>query len=273
MLSITERPDPLARLLTASEAIASLRDIFAAEEPINDVLTRVVNTTVNAIPDADAVTITVLSGQAPRTAAYTDSAVLTLDRQQYATGQGPCLLAADSRRTVRVEMDHQPSRWPQFISAARQQGVRASLSAPLLADAPEQNGNEQLVGSLNIYSRSACAFDSFDEAIISLYTIAASQAITNARRWQHARETVTQLEQALTSRTDIDQAKGVLRALHGYTADQAFDALVRQSQRRNIKLHTIARELLASLATASPDENNDIQLGKSRTTTKTATAL
>jgi AmiR/NasT family two-component response regulator len=77
------------------------------------------------------------------------------------------------------------------------------------------------------------------------------QAITLARRWQRSREIVTQLETALTSRPDIDQAKGVLRALHGYTAVQAFARLVEESQRRNVKLHTVAKELLDTLSKES----------------------
>ena len=36
-----------------------------------------------------------------------------------------------------------------------------------------------------------------------------------AGRWQHSRETVTQLEKALLSRSDIDMAKGALISLHG----------------------------------------------------------
>jgi AmiR/NasT family two-component response regulator len=47
----------------------------------------------------------------------------------------------------------------------------------------------------------------------------------------------------LVPRADIDQAKGVLRAQYGCTADGAFRKLVEQSQRRNIKDHTIAKEM------------------------------
>jgi AmiR/NasT family two-component response regulator len=86
-----------------------------------------------------------------------------------------------------------------------------------------------------------------------LFSVAAGQAITNARRWQHSRETVTQLEGALLSRSDIDMAKGALIARHGCNPDEAFARLVDQSQRRNAKLHVIAQELLASLQSTSAD--------------------
>ncbi|PRC43836.1 response regulator receiver protein, partial [Mycobacterium sp. ITM-2017-0098] len=59
-----------------------------------------------------------------------------------------------------------------------------------------------------------------------------------------SRETVTQLETALLSRSDIDMAKGALIALHGCSPDEAFDRLVDESQRRNIKLRDVVREML-----------------------------
>ena len=122
---------------------------------------------------------------------------------------------------------------------------------PLLIDRAERSGQE-LVGSLNVYSRSVSAFDPFDEKLMSLFTIAASHAITNSRRWQQSRDTVTQLEQALASRADIEQAKGALRALHGYSAEEAFNTLLNDSQRRNIKVRAVAREFLDSMSAEPP---------------------
>lgn len=58
---------------------------------------------------------------------------------------------------------------------------------------------------------------------------------------------MTQLEQALTSRSDIDMAKGALVALHGCEPSTAFGKLVDESQRRNVKLRDVAVELLARL--------------------------
>jgi AmiR/NasT family two-component response regulator len=106
---------------------------------------------------------------------------------------------------------------------------------------------QELVGSLNIYSGTASAFDPFDEELMRLYSAAAGQAITNAGRWQHSRATVTQLEQALVSRSDIDMAKGALIALHGCDPQEAFAKLAKESQRRNVKLRDIALDLLARL--------------------------
>jgi AmiR/NasT family two-component response regulator len=243
--------EPLARLSTTSEAIDALRDLFATEEPLDDASARVAATASHAIPHADVVSITVLTWPDARTAAHTDDLALTLDQQQYDTGRGPCLEAALQRVPVRTQISAETDRWPEFAQAAQQAGVHASLSVPLLVGGLDEE--QELVGSLNIYSYTASAFDPFDEALMALFSVASGQAITNARRWQHSREMVTQLEQALHSRPDIDMAKGVLIAQNGCTPDEAFSRLVNESQRRNVRLHVIAQELLASLQTPSTD--------------------
>jgi GAF domain-containing protein len=220
---------PLARLTTAAEAIEGLRDLFAAEEPLDDIAARVAETAVAAIPYADAVSITVLSWPDARTAASTHERALELDHQQYASGRGPCLEAAWQRTPVRAVIGEEQHRWPEFVEVAQRLGIRASLSVPLLIEGLSEE--QELVGSLNIYSQTPSAFDPFDAELMRLYTAAAGQAISNAGRWQHSRETVSQLEKALLSRSDIDMAKGALIALD-------------ESQRRNIKVRDVAVELL-----------------------------
>ena len=84
-----------------------------------------------------------------------------------------------------------------------------------------------------------------------LYSVAAGQAISNAIRWQKARETVAQLETALFSRSDIDMAKGALIAIHGCSPDDAFAQLVNESQRLNVKLRDVVRDILTRMQVKS----------------------
>ena len=240
---------PLARLVTTAEAIEGLRDLFAAEEPLDDIAARVAETAVAAIPYADAVSITVLSWPDAHTAAATHEQALELDHQQYASGRGPCLKAASERTPVRAVISAEHHRWPEFVEAAQRLGIHASLSVPLLMVGPHEN--KELVGSLNIYSQTASAFDPFDAELMRLYTVAAGQAIGNSGRWQHSRETVSQLETALLSRSHIDMAKGALIALHGGEPGEAFARLVDESQRRNIKVRDVALELLDRMKSPS----------------------
>lgn len=240
------RPDELNRLENVTEAIASLQSLFATDDPLDDVLDVVASSAAGAVPDADAVTISVLGDPGPRTAAFTDEAMMPLDHAQYESGRGPCLAAAELRRPVRAALAVEEQRWPEFASVARACGINASLSVPLHVDRVDVES--ELVGSLNIYSRTATAFDPFDESLMKLYMLTAALAIANARRSQRSRHTIAQLNDALTSRAVIDQAKGALRAVHGCTEDEAFARLIRESQNSNVKLHTVAARFLESLS-------------------------
>jgi len=50
-----------------------------------------------------------------------------------------------------------------------------------------------------------------------------------------------QLREALTSRATIDQAKGVLMARLGVSADEAFARLIALSNQLNVKLRDLAQ--------------------------------
>jgi hypothetical protein len=58
------------------------------------------------------------------------------------------------------------------------------------------------------------------------------------------REELAGLRLALESRAVIEQAKGVLMATAGCTADEAFPLLRRQSQHENRKLRDVAEQLV-----------------------------
>ncbi|GGP67490.1 GAF and ANTAR domain-containing protein [Saccharothrix coeruleofusca] len=234
---------PAAQLDEASRALEDLAGLLADEQPLRQVLRQLADSAVRVIPDAAAVSVTLVRGDAAETAAATDDKVVDIDREQYAAGEGPCLEAARTLTPVRVRVAEAMDRWPRFAAAARRAGVLAYLSAPLVVDV---DGHE-LLGSLNLYSETESGFDPFDEALLRLFTTAASTAITGARRYERSRELIENLQRALVSRAEIDQAKGVLMAAHGISADEAFQRLAHESQQRNTKLRQVARNLLDSV--------------------------
>ncbi|MFV9457001.1 ANTAR domain-containing protein [Rhodococcus sp. NM-2] len=235
-----------AALDAVTGALDELRAATRVAEPLETVLGRLAETALGVLPDADAVSVTSIEEASSRTIAATDEAAVRLDEQQYAADRGPCLDAARTQEPVRAVVGEHTDLWPEFSAAAETAGIRASLSVPVLVDGA---GQRELLGSFNIYSYRAAAFDPIDEKLMRLLTTAASTAISNTRRWQATAETVTQLETALVSRAEIDQAKGVLMAIHRITADEAFHQLVEKSQRTNTKLADVARNLMTSLLT------------------------
>jgi GAF domain-containing protein len=234
--------DVTVRLRDAAMTLEDLQSLLGGREQLDHVLHRLAGAAVRTIPDASAVSVTVLrDGADPYTAASTDDVAVAIDAGQYASGEGPCLEAARERHPVRVAIEEIRERWPVFAASADRAGMRSSMSAPLLL------GDEPMLGSLNVYGHAGHAFDLLDEALITLFTTAASAAIVNARRYVRARERAEEMTLALTSRAEIDQAKGVMMARHGISAEQAFEMLVLQSQRTNTKLRDVARAMIDSV--------------------------
>ncbi len=120
---------PLARLTTTTEAIEGLRDLFDAEESLDVIAERVAKTALAAIPNADVISITVLSWPDAHTAACTEVQALDLDHQQYASGRGPCLEAAWQGTPLRTVINEEHARWPEFVGRPPKRDPRKSVGS------------------------------------------------------------------------------------------------------------------------------------------------
>ena len=65
------------------------------------------------------------------------------------------------------------------------------------------------------------------------------------------RARIAQLEEALESHAVVDQARGILMAVHRIDAEAAWGLLVRVSSHENIKVRTLAEAVIA-IVTAPP---------------------
>jgi hypothetical protein len=61
------------------------------------------------------------------------------------------------------------------------------------------------------------------------------------------------LRAALATRPVIDQAKGILMARHGCSAEEAFRMLAQASQRENRKVRDVARRVIANVTGSAAD--------------------
>jgi GAF domain-containing protein len=194
---------------------------------------------LQAVPEAEAATTTVAHGQTLETHACTDDFAVALDRMQHSTGEGPCFTSITTKKVVRADVEELRSRWPAFMALAEPEGLRDSMSAPLIV-------HGESVGSLNLYSQKEHAFDGSSEELVTLFASLAGMIVLNYLLYSTRGELVEQLYEALESRAGIDIAKGILVERMGLSADEAFDHLRKESQRRNIKLHTVAMEVVGS---------------------------
>ena len=218
-------PDDLAHRLSG------FARVLQAQETPADVLDAIVRGALSIVPGADEGSISLVVGRR-RVQAQAASSDLprALDALQEEVGQGPCLDAVFERRTVRVDDLATEQRWPDFSRRASERGGGSMLSFQLSVEGDD-------LGALNLYALQPGGFDDASEQIGLLFSSHAAVAYAAAQR-------ESALERALVSRQVVGQAQGILMERRRLTSDQAFSALVRTSQARNVKLHEVARRLV-----------------------------
>ncbi|HUQ56348.1 MAG TPA: ANTAR domain-containing protein [Lentzea sp.] len=230
-----------------AEQFAVLTCSLLGAATTGEVLQRVVRAAVLVVPGADLVSITLRSADGRfHTPVETDPVAVELDRLQYGLREGPCLDAADpDGPDFVVAADLAMARsWPRFGPAAAERGMGALLSTALLPGVRPP----RLSGALNIYSRERHGLGERDQAAALLLATHASLALAHTEAVDRAALQAQQLRRAIDSRDVIGQAKGILMARRGLTADEAFDVLRRTSQDLNVKLVEIAESITSRRA-------------------------
>jgi GAF domain-containing protein len=232
-------PSPLG------ESLAALSRFFVSDSTIKETLERVTELCQKAIPATAFIGITLMIEGRPRTAIYTDESSPEVDQTQYDTGRGPCLDAFRHNQVYRIDSTLADGPWPEFRKAAASRDILSTLSVPLSME----HGS---VGALNLYSLAESGFDEHDQEMAAQFASHAAVVLANADAYWDARELSERLDQAMQSRSIIEQAKGMLMGAQRRTADEAFDILVKASQRENIKLRDIAARIVEGAARGEP---------------------
>ena len=230
------------------QMLVSVGRTVSDEDDLLTLLQRVVEIAHDAIDGADSTSLTIDLGGRTYTAVHTDDRTLRVDSEQYDAGDGPCLEASRTGTVVLVNAEDPEDRWSRFTAAAREEKILSFLAAPLIT-------GEQSLGSFNLYGRARSAFDTLDAEILELLTTTVSRTLGDFARFKSARDVADSIQRALQTRAPIEQAKGILMALHGVDADKAFDLLRRESQATNTRLHTVATELVTRLSTPATDDS------------------
>jgi GAF domain-containing protein len=200
-------------------------------------LHQVAELTIQAVPGAHHVGITLMVDGKLTTSVFTHPEVPEIDQAQYRTGDGPCVDAYRTGTPHRIKSTLEPGRWQEFRHSAALHGVLSTLSLPLVV-------GEAPIGAMNMYAEIEEAFGEDDQRVAELFATQAAFLLANAQAYWDARILSENLAQAMDSRAEIEQAKGIIMATMGVTADGAFDQLKQQSQYENIKLRDIAREIV-----------------------------
>ena len=222
-----------------AEAFARIAEYLFDAESTDDVLARISQAAVATVAGSEAASITLLEAGSYRTTGSTAQAATEIDQAQYDADEGPCLDAVNSPMVAAPS--YPDERWPRLGSAPPDHGMQSSVSYQLAWSTRE--GAESGTGSLNIYGLTP---DAFDESAMEIGAILAAHASLAARAVGE-RVSLEQLdrhlEEALLSRDVIGQAKGILMERLKTTPEKAFEILKDSSQRLNLKLREVARNV------------------------------
>jgi GAF domain-containing protein len=136
-------------------------------------------------------------------------------------------------------------RWDNYRINALAQGVRSSISLPLIVD-------DTPVGALNVYTDSPRDFSAEDIRTAQAFAAQASAALALVMRYSEQLVLEEQLRNALSSRAVIDQALGIVMGQQRCDAAEAFNVLRRASQERHIKLADIAAQMITAVTGKPP---------------------
>jgi GAF domain-containing protein len=218
-------------LLSAMSAIAeSLRDLQDTDSIALDRLTA----TIVEVGGADLASITegTAQGEPFTTVAPTAPLMVELDELQYRLRQGPCVDAVyEDSVQVSEDVSHD-ARWPQWGPLAAERGVQSAIGVHLYAAS-------EAFGALNLYYLHPQHFTADDLDIARVFGAHASTTLAQVRRSAN-------LTRAIESHALVGRAQGILMHKYGIRPDQAFSVLRRVSQNENVKLSSVAAEVIAT---------------------------
>lgn len=215
-----------------ADIVAAARRLSEALSPgtLDETLARITAAAVEVLPDVDLASITVKHADGRlETAAPTDEMLLKIDAAQYELQEGPCFESAVETAHITAPHLADDPRFPRYAPIAVEAGIRAQAGVRLF-DTRSSNG------ALNLYSGRDGAFEDLG-TLTELFAHHAATALAYARQ-------VGQLQEAVQTRQLIGQAVGVVMERFGLDEARAFGFLTRLSQDTNIKLRTVAQQLL-----------------------------
>jgi GAF domain-containing protein len=249
MASALQTP-PDGSLMTGANGdntAAELAALLLSTDSFDELLRGVAELAVRVVTGAASASITLAEGGRLVTVAAADALALKIDQHQhqYEREAGPCVEALRSGTTVHAADLRKEPRWGEISTIMLSHGVLGVLSVPLIV-------RDGAVGVLNLFTRAGSGFDVRDQQLARVLAAHAAVALTAALRTYDHVSLTEHLRTALSSRSVIDQAIGIVMARERCSADRAFDILRKVSQRRNVKLRQVASELTKAVERAGP---------------------
>jgi GAF domain-containing protein len=218
-------------------ALVQLAGLPVAAVEVVEILRRASTVCQAALGDAVTISLNYGPPSAPTAISSSGQLAQAADGAQISLGEGPCIAAFEHRRTVVSTDLHTDERWPRFAADPRTRGIGGAIAAPMVI------GGE-LLGALNVYGDVGDPPDGRMVESAELLAAAVAAVLYELTVREELELTASDMERALSSRATIDQAKGMIMADRGCTAEEAFEHLVELSSTQHVKLRDLARQIV-----------------------------
>jgi hypothetical protein len=210
---------------------------LAAATSVEDYLRSVVELTGDQVGVEGSYSLSILLYGNLFTAATSDREAWEADQVEYDTEAGPCVEALRSGVQTEVTDLTVDDRWPAWAAVSVMLGFRSGAGIPA-----EITPGHRI--ALNLYGTTVGAFSGEPMRRAELFLEEVARTLPTALRLFQQTKLASDLQEALASRSTIDQALGVLMAQNRCTRDAAFAILRRASQHRNLKLREVAAAVI-----------------------------
>ncbi|MDP1878693.1 MAG: GAF and ANTAR domain-containing protein [Actinomycetota bacterium] len=167
--------------------------------------------------------------------AASDERTELLELLQVQVQEGPC---QDCFRigtpVINADLLEATDRWPQFAPRALAAGFRSVHAFPLRL-------RHEVIGALNLFGTDVGAMTPTEVRIVQALADVATIGLLQERAIRRSEVLTEQLQEALTTRTIIEQAKGAIAQSRGCSIDEAFVLLRDYCRRHNLGLSTVAQ--------------------------------
>jgi PAS domain-containing protein len=240
----------ISRREALARAIVELTALPLYKAETQDVLTKTAHISQRGLGQGISVSVSVGPPAEPELVASTDDLAQQIDGAQMRADEGPCQSAWEDSASVTSSDIRSDPRWPRLHRCLDYDTPIGAVAAPIRV-------GDDLVGALNVYSPSRDVNDQTFAASVELLGTAVAAVLHEIAAKSELEAVASQLRTALTSRATIEQAKGMIMAERGCSADEAFEHLAKISNDRNRKLRDIAAALVENPVTGRPVIRDD----------------
>jgi GAF domain-containing protein len=228
-------------------ALARIRGLLLTEEKVDRAVQRLAEGIRDAFPGSSGAGASLMDERGKRTSTgATDPVVLEADAAQYELGEGPCITAWATERSVVIHDVAADDRWPLWSQAVRELSIRSVISSPLMA-------GTRCLGALKIYSTHPGAYDEASARPLEKLAVPAATLLDNIQSSEAPQRFTEVLASALDSRDTINRAQGYLMHVHGLDQATALQQLVELAKTSRQSLLSISTEILTGIKRTSDD--------------------